>query len=100
MGGVIAVAGWVNLELAAAHSLTPRQIDVLAGMAKGWTNPTIARHMRLSEDTVKTHIKSVLRNLHVDCRTAAVAMAYDLGVFRTRAQRVEQAQAAGLRVVA
>ena len=97
---MIAVDGWVNTDLARSLGITARQVDVLAGMAKGWTNPTIARHMRLSEDTVKTHIKAVLRNLHVDCRTAAVAMAYDLGVFRTRALRIEHARAAGLRVVA
>lgn len=93
---MIALPEWVDHTLAATYGLTPRQIDILAGCAKGMTNAQIGRALYLSEDTVKTHAKALFRNLRVGDRAAAVAVAYDVGVFRTRAMRVQRS---GLTVV-
>ena len=97
---MIALPLWVDNELAAEHRLTGRQLEILAGIAKGMTYAEIGRVLYLSEETIKTHTKLMFRKLRVNDRAAAVAVAYDIGLLRTRAARIEQAQAAGLRVVA
>lgn len=95
---MIGLGEWVDPAQARAHHLTRRQVDILAGIAKGFTNAEIGRALFLSEDTVNTHARGLFRRLQVSSRAAAVAMAYDCGVLRTRAMRVERARAAGLRV--
>ena len=52
--------------------LTPRQIDVLALLLKGYPNKLIARDLNLSVETVKDHVAAVLRTLGVSSRTQAV----------------------------
>lgn len=52
--------------------LTPRQHDVLSGLLKGLPNKLIARELKVSVDTVKDHVASVLRALNVTSRTQAV----------------------------
>lgn len=101
---MIGVPDWVNTELAESYGITGRQVDVLAGIAKGMTNGDIGRSMYLSEETVKTHIRGLYRALRLTGRAtsrgAAVAIAYDVGILRTRAERNRLAQAAHLQVVA
>jgi DNA-binding CsgD family transcriptional regulator len=53
--------------------LTPREREVLECVAQGATNAAVARQLKLSEDTVKTHLRAILRKLHVTSRGAAVA---------------------------
>ncbi len=53
--------------------LTAREYEVLEHVADGATNRVIARRLSLSEDTVKTHMRGVLRKLRVSSRGAAVA---------------------------
>jgi DNA-binding CsgD family transcriptional regulator len=53
--------------------LTPREREVLECVAQGATNAAAARRLNLSEDTVKTHLRAILRKLHVTTRGAAVA---------------------------
>jgi len=55
------------------ETLTRREIEVLALLAGGETNARIARRLVVSEGTVKTHVKSILRKLGVDNRVAAAA---------------------------
>lgn len=64
----------------AAHSLTPRQIDVLKLMAEGQSNKQIARTLELSEGTVKLHVAAVLKALGADNRTHAVLTAVRSGI--------------------
>jgi DNA-binding NarL/FixJ family response regulator len=52
--------------------LTPRQGEVLKGILRGLPNKMIARELDLSVETVKDHVQSVLRSLHVTSRTQAV----------------------------
>lgn len=62
-------------EGAARHEgfLTARECEVLDHVADGATNRIIAQRLSVSEDTVKTHIRGVLRKLRVSTRGAAVA---------------------------
>jgi len=53
--------------------LTPREIEVLADMAKGQSNKEIARQLAISLHTVKFHIEAVFRKLGVRSRAEAVA---------------------------
>jgi DNA-binding CsgD family transcriptional regulator len=53
--------------------LTAREQEVLELMASGATNSQIARELVVSEGTVKSHVKRILRKLRVDNRAGAVA---------------------------
>lgn len=53
--------------------LSAREREVLELVAEGATNSVIATRLSLSEDTVKSHMRSVLRKLRVANRGAAVA---------------------------
>jgi DNA-binding NarL/FixJ family response regulator len=56
-------------------ALTSREREVLAELAKGRSNREIARALRVSEKTVKTHVSSVLAKLGVQDRTQAALVA-------------------------
>ncbi len=56
-------------------ALTPREREVLAGIAEGRSNREIARSLRVSEKTVKAHVSSVLAKLGVQDRTQAAVYA-------------------------
>lgn len=58
---------------ARALGLTPRQADVLKLLVQGKPNKIICRDLRLSEGTVKVHVSAILKALHVNSRTQAVA---------------------------
>ena len=53
------------------QSLTTQQRLVLSQLSKGWTSRRIAQHLSLSEATVRSHTREVLRKLGVDNRTEA-----------------------------
>ena len=60
--------------------LTPRELDVLALLAEGASNKTIARQLGISVHTAKFHVASILDKLDATGRTDAVAHAARLGV--------------------
>lgn len=64
------------------EELTPREHEVLELIATGRTNAEIARHLVLSEVTVKTHVGRILTKLDLRDRTQAVILAYERGVVR------------------
>lgn len=61
-------------------ALTARETDVLRGVAQGWSNATIGRHLHIGEATVKTHLLRVFTKLDVDDRTRAVVVAQERGL--------------------
>ena len=61
-------------------TLSPRELQVLEGMAAGRSNAEIGRSLWLSEDTVKVHAKKLFAKTGVHDRAAAVAWAFRSGV--------------------
>ena len=64
------------------RSLSAREIEVLRLVARGTGNKIIAKDLRISEATVKTHLLHIFAKLGVDDRTAAVTVAMERGVLR------------------
>lgn len=60
--------------------LTPRELEVLTLLAAGESNHGIARHLHLSESTIKVHMKAILRKLGVDNRVRAALIAHRAGL--------------------
>lgn len=63
-------------------TLTEREKEVLAHVARGLSNAEIAENMHISESTAKTHLKRVLMKLDLRDRVNAVVYAYEAGVVR------------------
>jgi LuxR family transcriptional regulator, regulator of acetate metabolism len=53
--------------------LTTRELEVLGLMATGATNARIAQHLVISDATVKSHVKRILRKLRAGNRAEAIA---------------------------
>ena len=60
--------------------LTPREIDILRLISRGYTYARAAERLRLSAHTVASHIKKIYRKLGVHSAGAAVMRAVKLGV--------------------
>jgi DNA-binding CsgD family transcriptional regulator len=60
--------------------LTPREWDVLRNLASGKTNAQIATGLFVTEGTVKSHVKHILRKLGATNRTEAVARFHRLAM--------------------
>jgi DNA-binding NarL/FixJ family response regulator len=65
-----------------APRLTPRELDILWGIAKGLTYAEIAERLGISHQTVPTHIKAVYRKLQVGTRGEAVYEAIHHGLIK------------------
>jgi DNA-binding NarL/FixJ family response regulator len=74
-----------RLREPARPKLTQRELEVLALVAEGRSNPEIARELFIGEATVKTHLLRLFAKLGVDDRTRAVTLAYETGIL-TRPQ--------------
>jgi len=69
---------WPGAQL----GLTQRESEVLTELVKGLDNKAIGRALYISEDTVKSHVKAILRKLGVKDRSQAVALALRQGLVR------------------
>ena len=67
-------------EHSADDALTPREIEVLREVAAGNSNKIIADRLRISEDTVKAHLKNILSKLRANDRTHAVTISLKRGI--------------------
>jgi len=72
---------------AESASLSPREVQVLDLLAKGFLYKEIAESMKLTYATVHTHIRHIYEKLHVRSRTEAVAK--HLGQPRSRREPME-----------
>ena len=73
----------IAMELAEHHSddaLTEREIDVLREVAAGNANKMVAQRLKVSEETVKAHMKNILSKLGATDRTHAVTIALKRGI--------------------
>lgn len=65
---------------AARDPLTDREIEVLALLARGRSNRSIARELSIAEVTVRTHVSHILDKLGVSNRVEAALHALHLGL--------------------
>jgi len=63
-----------------AALLTPRERDILNGLAGGNSYQALARSLNISTDTVRFHIRNIYRKLHVHSQSEAVAKALRKGI--------------------
>jgi two-component system nitrate/nitrite response regulator NarL len=61
-------------------SLSPRERDILRGIARGASNKEIGRELGIAETTVKIHVQHILRKLDVSSRVQAAVLATNAGV--------------------
>jgi DNA-binding NarL/FixJ family response regulator len=69
-------------EVAPLSDLTRREHEVLERIAAGLTNKEIGAALKISEDTVKLHVKNLFGKLQVGDRAQAVAVAARRGIIR------------------
>jgi len=62
------------------HALSPREQDILRGIASGHGNKEIARSLGIAETTVKIHVQHILRKLDVSSRVQAAVIAVEHGL--------------------
>jgi len=86
---IVGVFGIVRQQDASAQPsphphLTPRQNQVLHMLARGHSTSQIAAELHLSVDTVRNHIRRMLRTLGAHSRIEALAIAHREGILRTK----------------
>ena len=64
----------------ADDTLTSREVGVLELVGQGLSNRDIAAALGIAHETVKVHVKNILRKLGVTNRTAAVMTALKRGI--------------------
>ena len=64
------------------ESLTEREVEVLRQVADGNRNRDIAKHLFISEETVKVHIKHIMEKLGAADRTQAVSIGIRRGIIQ------------------
>jgi len=60
--------------------LSPRETDILRGIARGDSNKVIARDLGIAETTVKIHVQHILRKLGVSSRVQVAVIAVERGL--------------------
>ena len=63
------------LEADPVNSLSPRERQILAEIARGASNKEIARTLEIAEATVKIHVQHILRKLNLNSRVQAAVFA-------------------------
>jgi DNA-binding NarL/FixJ family response regulator len=63
-----------------ANILTPREIEVVGMVAKGFSNREIGSHLCIAEGTVKIHLHNVYEKLKINRRAELVRLAEEYGL--------------------
>lgn len=66
-----------------------RERAILAGLARGKTNPQIARAMGLTDGTVRIYVSELMADLDADTRIGIVIVAMERGLLPLPARRIE-----------
>ncbi|TWR33234.1 helix-turn-helix transcriptional regulator, partial [Xanthomonas vasicola] len=74
----------------ACDIFSERELEVLAQLARGYSNKQIARCLHLSENTIKFHLKNLYRKLDARSRENALAQALQRGLLRGSAPHADQ----------
>lgn len=56
--------------------LTNREVEIVKYISEGWTNKEIARHLNISEHTVKEHVRHLLKKTNTTTRTGILAQIF------------------------
>ena len=83
VAGIVSPAAQVPAVPPAAGRLgllSPREQEILRGIARGQSNKEIARALGIAETTVKIHVQHVLRKLDVSSRVHAAVIAVEVGL--------------------
>jgi two-component system, NarL family, nitrate/nitrite response regulator NarL len=67
-------------EMGLAGDLSRREVQILRCLLAGQSNKAIARHLRITESTVKMHFKNVMRKINAQNRTQAAVWAINNGL--------------------
>jgi DNA-binding NarL/FixJ family response regulator len=67
---------------ATSAGLSPREREVLELLTRGAVNKEIAAALKIAENTVKNHLKSIMEKLHLENRVQVVAYALREGLVR------------------
>jgi DNA-binding NarL/FixJ family response regulator len=70
----------MRASAATAATPSPRELEVLAAVARGLSNAEIGKALFIGEATVKTHLQRLFVKLDVDDRTHAVTVAIERGL--------------------
>ncbi len=57
------------------YSLSPREVETLQLLIKGYSAKMIAAELKISFDTARYHLKNIYNKLHVNCGKEAIAKA-------------------------
>jgi len=77
MDRAVATSGTREQARAALADLTPREHEVVVGIARGETNAEISARLFMSVATVKAHITHILTKLGLTNRTQIALLAHD-----------------------
>lgn len=76
--------GWRAHPVRPRAQLSAKETQLLALLAAGQSNKTIAQALDISENTVKFHLKQIFRKLEVENRSAAINAALRQGLIDPR----------------
>ena len=62
--------------------LSPRQLEILSYVAKGFNNAEIASMVGIGRDCVKAHLSAAFTRLNASSRSEAVAISMRLGLLQ------------------
>ncbi len=71
------------------NPLSPREMEILVFITKGYSNKEVAYRLGISRQTVKNHMTSILRKLDVNDRTQAAVYALRHGWIRLQDTKYE-----------
>jgi DNA-binding NarL/FixJ family response regulator len=68
------------VQTSVQEELSPRELEILNLLARGYSNPEIGELLTISKMTVGTHVKNIYRKLEVRSRSEAVFEASSRGI--------------------